>query len=56
MRCSRSGVAGLVALMALVAVLLSGCELREGAKSEYGESSGVHGRQLVKIAHQELPR
>ena len=56
MRCSRSGVAGLVALMALVTVLLSGCELREGAKSEYGESSGVHGQPIAKIANQELPR
>jgi hypothetical protein len=34
-------VASLVALVAMAAALLSGCELREGVDSEYGKASGV---------------
>lgn len=37
MRIRNRGVVGVAALALLVSVLLSGCELREGAKSEYGE-------------------
>ncbi len=36
MRVLNAGVAGMVALAALAAALLSGCELREGPSSEYG--------------------
>lgn len=34
-------VVGLAAVAALAAVLLSGCELREGVDSEYGKASGL---------------
>jgi hypothetical protein len=34
-------IAGLAVLVALAAVLLGGCELREGVDSEYGKASGV---------------
>ena len=37
MRIRNRGVIGVAALALLASVLLSGCELREGAKSEYGE-------------------
>lgn len=56
MPCSRSGAVRLAAAVALLATLLSGCELREGAKSEYGESSAPHDHQLVKIADREMLR
>ena len=36
MRIRNSGVVGIAALALLSMALLSGCELREGAKSEYG--------------------
>jgi hypothetical protein len=43
MRSVRPAVVGLVVLAALAGLLLGGCELREGAKREYGESSaGYH--------------
>jgi len=56
MRCSRTTAVVLATVAALLAALLSGCELREGAKSEYGESSAPHDHQLVKIAERELLR
>ena len=39
MRIRTSGVIGIAVLALLSSVLLSGCELREGAKTEYGEYS-----------------
>jgi hypothetical protein len=48
------GVA-LAVLAVLASVLLSGCELREGGKSEYGESlSGAGHAGTVKTVDQEL--
>jgi hypothetical protein len=45
----------LAALAVLASVLLSGCELREGGKSEYGESlSGAGHSVAVKTADHEL--
>lgn len=41
MRVLGRRVAGVVALVAMAAVLLGGCELREGVDSEYGKASGV---------------
>ncbi len=37
MRIRNSGVVGTAVLALLVSTLLSGCELREGAESEYGK-------------------
>ncbi len=37
MRIRNSGVIGIAVLALLSSVLLSGCELREGVRSEYGE-------------------
>jgi hypothetical protein len=37
MRSRSAGVVGIAVLALLIALLTSGCELREGAKSEYGE-------------------
>jgi predicted small secreted protein len=42
MRCRR--FAGVAVLVVLISVLLGGCELREGARSEYGEAVGVYGK------------
>ena len=39
MRIRNSGVVGIAALALLSMALLSGCELREGAQTEYGEIS-----------------
>jgi hypothetical protein len=54
MRGSRSGVVGVAVLATLISVLLSGCELREGPKSEYGESLAGHGLSVEKTAPSEL--
>lgn len=48
MRTRSTGTAGFAVLAALAAVLLSGCELREGAASEYGSSESGYG---VKNLH-----
>jgi hypothetical protein len=37
MRSRSAGVVGIAVLALLIALLTSGCELREGAKTEYGE-------------------
>jgi hypothetical protein len=37
MRMSSSRVAGLAVLAAISTLLLTGCQLREGASSEYGD-------------------
>ena len=37
MRIRNSGVVGIAVLALLSMALLSGCELREGAQTEYGE-------------------
>jgi hypothetical protein len=40
MRILRSGAARVAVLAAVAAILLSGCELREGDPSEYGSAAG----------------
>jgi hypothetical protein len=52
MRTPRSGLAGLAAVAALAVVLLSGCELREGDKREYGESGPSS--ELGRITHSNV--
>ena len=54
MRIRNSGVIGLAALALLALVLLSGCELREGAKSEYGEY-GLNSKEKLTELSKELP-
>jgi hypothetical protein len=54
MRIRDRGVAGVAALMLLVSVLLSGCELREGAKSEYG-GYGLNSTEKLTDLSRELP-
>lgn len=41
MRMPSSRVAGLAVLATISALLLSGCQLREGAGSEYGDTQGM---------------
>ena len=41
MRMQSSRVAGLAVLATVSALLLGGCQLREGAGSEYGEPQGM---------------
>lgn len=41
MRILRSGVAGVVVIVAVALVLLTGCELREGSPREYGAGTGT---------------
>lgn len=41
MRMQSSRVAGLAVLATISALLLGGCQLREGASSEYGGSYGM---------------
>ena len=41
MRMQSSRVAGLAVLATISALLLGGCQLREGAASEYGEPQGM---------------
>jgi hypothetical protein len=54
MRILTPRVAGLAVLAMVVAVLLGGCELREGGNSEYGESLSGVGLVVVKTVHHEL--
>jgi len=54
MRIRDRRVAGMAALALLVSVLLSGCELREGAKSEYGEYGLKSTEKLIDLSR-ELP-
>jgi hypothetical protein len=42
-----SRVAGIAVLATISALLLGGCQLREGASSEYGDSSGMAGSVLT---------
>jgi hypothetical protein len=41
MRMQSSRVAGLAVLATISALILGGCQLREGAASEYGEPQGM---------------
>ncbi len=41
MRMPSSRVAGLAVLATISALLLGGCQLREGASSEYGDPQGM---------------
>ncbi|MPZ86204.1 MAG: hypothetical protein GEV28_39870 [Actinophytocola sp.] len=56
MRIRSTGIAGLAVLAALAAVLLSGCELREGAASEYGSSESGYGVKNVNSEQNELAK
>jgi hypothetical protein len=46
MRMRSSRVAGIAVLATVSALLLGGCQLREGPSSEYGGASGVPGNSL----------
>jgi hypothetical protein len=46
MRMRSSRVAGIAVLAAVSALLLGGCQLREGASSEYGDDSGMPAKML----------
>ena len=52
MRIRNSGVVGIAVLALLVSSLLSGCELREGAKYEYGEY-GLNSKEKITQLSQE---
>lgn len=54
MRIRNRGVVGVAALALLASVLLSGCELREGAKSEYGEY-GLNSKEKLTELSNDLP-
>jgi hypothetical protein len=54
MRDRTRRVAGVAALALLVSVLLSGCELREGAKSEYGQY-GLNSTEKLTDLSKEVP-
>jgi hypothetical protein len=45
---------GVVALALLASVLLSGCELREGAKREYGEYS-LNSKEKITELSRDIP-
>jgi hypothetical protein len=47
MRMRKSGVAGIAVLATLCALLLGGCQLREGPSSEYGSLSGVPAKTVT---------
>lgn len=53
MRIRNPGVIGLAAAALLASVLLSGCELREGPKSEYGQY-GLNSTEKVTELPKEL--
>jgi hypothetical protein len=53
MRTVRVRVAQVAALVVLAAVLLGGCELREGVSSEYGGLGGSHRGTAENATHQE---
>lgn len=53
MRSRNRGVIGVAALTLLASVLLSGCELREGAKSEYGEY-GLNSKEKLTELSKDL--
>ena len=46
MRSRNTGVVGIAVLALLIALLTSGCELREGAKTEYGEY-GLNSKEKI---------
>jgi hypothetical protein len=54
MRIRNSGVIGLAAAALLASVLLSGCELREGPKTEYGKY-GLNSKERLIELSKELP-
>jgi hypothetical protein len=47
MRMRSSRVAGIAVLATVSALLLGGCQLREGASSEYGGNSGMPAKTLT---------
>jgi|GraSoiStandDraft_4_1057263.scaffolds.fasta_scaffold2375825_2 hypothetical protein len=54
MRSLRHRVVGATVLVVLVGLLLGGCELREGAKREYGESSAGDHHDTRELTIQTL--
>jgi hypothetical protein len=54
MRIRNPGVIGLAAAALLTSVLLSGCELREGPKSEYGQY-GLNSTERITELPKDLP-
>lgn len=46
MRMRSSRVAGIAVLATVSALLLGGCQLREGPSSEYGSDSGMPAKML----------
>lgn len=46
MRMRSSRVAGIAVLATISALLLGGCQLREGPSSEYGSDSGMPAKTL----------
>lgn len=56
MRIRSTGTAGIAVFAALAAVLLSGCELREGAASEYGSSESGYDVKYLHGDRNELAK
>jgi hypothetical protein len=54
MRSRSAGVVGIAVLALLIALLTSGCELREGAKTEYGEY-GLKSTERIADLSNALP-
>ena len=54
MRIRNTGVVGIAVLALLISLLASGCELREGAKSEYGEY-GLNSKEKITDLPNYLP-
>jgi len=52
MRIRNRAVAGTAALALLVSALVSGCEFREGAKTEYGEYGLNSTEKLIDLSRQ----
>lgn len=52
MRSRNAGVVGTAVLALLLSVLLSGCELREGAQSEYGKYSLNSKEKLTELSRE----
>lgn len=50
MRIRNAGVVGTAALALLASVLLSGCELREGDKTEYGKYGLNSKEQITELS------
>lgn len=54
MRSRNTGVVGIAVLALLISLLTSGCELREGARTEYGEY-GLNSKEKITDLPNYLP-